>query len=139
MADSTTVAAVGPPGTFAYRTGDWEKIRRVLARVGIDADAVTVGDRWWAQPYPATALLAPPQRPLREQLQELASDYRQLWRGLTPKQEAAKIQKVLDALDRACRILSSSRVGIIHFDLHAWPRVEGLRQSQQRQRPQGTH
>jgi hypothetical protein len=88
VADSRTVATAGPPGTFTYRDVDWQKIKICLARLDIDADTVTVGDRWWAQPDPIAALAAPPQRPLKEQLQELASDYRQLWRGLTPKQEA---------------------------------------------------
>jgi hypothetical protein len=115
MADSLTVTGVGPPGTFTYRDDDWVNIRVVLARVDIDADAVMVGDRWWAQIDPAMALLAAPQRPLREQLQELASDYRQLrdWRGLTPKQEAAQIQTVLNAMVRARTLLDSSKVGFV--------------------------
>ena len=88
----------------------------MLARAGIDADTATVGDRWWAQPYPVAALLAPPQRPLREQLQELASDYRQLWRGLTPKQEADEIQTVLDTLVHARVTLNSSKVGFVAYE-----------------------
>ena len=119
MADSRTVAAVGPDRTFAYSDTDWQKIKLSLDRVDINADAVTVGDRYWAQPYPATALTAAPQRPLREQLQELAADYRGLshWDGsLTPKQEAAKIQRVLHTLERARLALTSSGVGFISYE-----------------------
>jgi hypothetical protein len=119
-----------PDRTFAYSDANWKEIESCLAQLDIDADTLTVGDRWWAQPYPATALLASPQRPLREQLQEMAADYRGLsrWRkegySLTPKQEAAEIQKALNALDRAYRTLNSSRVGIVYFDLRAWPPVD---------------
>ena len=121
-ADSTTVAAVGPDRAFAYSDADWREIKCSLARVSIDADVKMVGDRWWAQPDPVTAFTAAPQRPLREQLEALASDYRALscWRkerrSLTPQQEAAKIQKVLNALERAHFTLNSSRVGIIARD-----------------------
>jgi hypothetical protein len=122
VADSTTVAAVGPDRTFAYSDADWLKIKQSLAwHSNIDADAVTVGDRWWAQPDPATAFTAAPQRPLREQLQEMAADYRGLWswrkegRSLTPKQEAAEIQEALNALEDVRRILNSSRVGFIAY------------------------
>jgi hypothetical protein len=127
MADSTTVTAVSAPGTFAYSDADWGKIKTCLARLDIDADAVMVGDRWWAQPPIAAPGAAPaaaaPQRPLREQLQELAADYRGLLRfrkerrALTPKQEAAEIQKVLDALARARAALVSSKVGFIAHEL----------------------
>jgi hypothetical protein len=125
MSDSTTVAGVGPDWAFAYSDADWIKIKRSLARVDIDADAVTVGDRWWAQPYPAKALAAAPYRPLHEQLQELAADYRGLsrWRkegcSLTPKQEAAKVQKVLDAFEHARLTLNSSRVGFMSYGADA--------------------
>jgi hypothetical protein len=121
VTDSSTVAGVRPDRTFAYSDADWREIRLSLSRVDVDANAVTVGDRWWAQPDPATALTAAPQRPLREQLQELAADYRGLlqfrkkrW-ALTPKQEAAEIQKVLDALEHARVTLASSKVGFVCF------------------------
>jgi hypothetical protein len=116
MVDSRTVAAVGPDRTFAYSDADWLNIKQSLAWHS-NIDAVTVGDRWWAQPDPATAFTAAPQRPLREQLQELAADYRGLLRfrkerwALTPKEEAAEIRKVLDAFERARRMLNSSRIG----------------------------
>jgi hypothetical protein len=116
--DSTTVTAVGPDRTFAYSDADWLKIKQSLAWHG-NIDAVTVGDRWWAQPDPATAFTAAPEQPLREQLQELAADYRGLLRVrkerwvLTPKQEAAEIQKVLDAFEHARLTLNSSKVGFI--------------------------
>jgi hypothetical protein len=119
VVDSTTVAAVGPDRTFAYSDANWREIKLSLTRVNVDADAVMVGDRWWAQYDPVTAFTAAPQRSLREQLEALASDYRALscWRkerrSLTPKQEAAEIQKVLNALERARFTLNSSRVGII--------------------------
>jgi hypothetical protein len=117
LADSRTVAAVGPDRTFAYSDADWQKIKASLARVSIDADAETVGDRWWARPDPATALTTVPQRPLCEQLQELAADYRGLLQGfsLTPKYEAARIRRVLDALERSCHVLNSSRVGFVSY------------------------
>jgi len=117
--DSRTVAAVGRDRTFAYSDADWRKIKASLVLVGIDADAVTVGDQWWAQPEPETALTTAPRRPLREQLQALAADYRGLgsWqkkgRSLTPKQEAVKIGIVLKALELAHDKLSSSGVGFI--------------------------
>jgi hypothetical protein len=108
VADSRTVAAVGPDRTFAYSDADWLKIKQSLKwHSGIDADAVTIGDRWWARSDPTTAITAAPRRQLREQLEALASDYHALsrWRreghSLTPKQEAAKIQKVLNAFKRA--------------------------------------
>src|SRR6516225_374386 len=85
----------------------------------IDADAVTVPDRWWAHPDPAAALVAEPQligkkiqgvilvkRPLREQLQELAGDYLGLaefikqGKALTPRQEAAEIREALNKFAR---------------------------------------
>jgi hypothetical protein len=124
VADSTTVTGVGPDWTFAYSDADWLKIKQSLAWHS-NIDAMTVGDRWWAQPDPATAFTAAPQRPLREQLQELAADYRGLLRfrkerwALTPKQEATEIQKVLNALEAAHRLLDSSRVGFISYGAEA--------------------
>jgi hypothetical protein len=72
---SRWVGTVPADKTFAYSEADWQGIKASLDRVGIDADAVTIGDRWWAQPDPAAALAAAPQRPLREQLRELAADH----------------------------------------------------------------
>src|SRR5262249_53296338 len=95
------------------------------------ADAVTVPDRWWAHPDPAAALVAEPQqigekkhwvlvkRPLREQLQELAADYRGLaaYRkqgdSLTPRQEAAEIQEILNKLEAARAALNSRLLDFI--------------------------
>jgi hypothetical protein len=121
--DSRTIASAGRDRTFAYSDADWRKIKASLAVVGIDADTVTVGDQWWAQPDPQKELItAAPQRPLREQLQEMAADYRGLWfwhkkgRSLTPKQEAVEIRTVLDALEVAHDKLNSSRVGFIGYE-----------------------
>lgn len=120
--DSRTAAAVGRDRTFAYSDADWRKIKASLALVDIDADAVTVGDQWWAQFDPETALTTAPRRPLREQLQALAADYRGLWswhkerRSLTPKQEAVKIRIALNALEVAHDKLNSSRVGFISYE-----------------------
>jgi len=75
---SRWVGTVPTDKTFAYSEDDWQKIKASLARVGIDADAMTVGDRWWAQSDPEAALVAEPKQPLREQLRELAADYRGL-------------------------------------------------------------
>src|SRR5215831_2068498 len=89
---STWVGAVRTDKTFAYSEADWQKIKASLARVGIDADAVAVGDRWWAQPDPAAALMAEPRRPLLEQLQEMAGDHLglvELGKSLTPQQRKA--------------------------------------------------
>ena len=105
--------------TFAYSEADWQSIKVSLDRIGIDADAVTVPDRWWAHPDPAAALVAEPQligkkiqgvilvkRPLREQLQELAGDYLGLaefikqGKALTPRQEAAEIREALNKFAR---------------------------------------
>ena len=115
------------PDKFAYSEADWQKIKASLARVGIDADAVTVPDRWWAHPDPAAALVAEPQligkkiqgvilvkRPLREQLQELAGDYLGLaefikqGEALTPRQEAAEIRGALSKLEAARATLDNS-------------------------------
>src|SRR5262245_28451958 len=63
-----------PRKTFAYSDAEWRKIKDILACVGIDADAMTIGDEWWAQPT-AAALVAEPRRPLREQLQGLAAEF----------------------------------------------------------------
>src|SRR6516164_921688 len=121
------------PDKFAYSEADWQKIKASLARVGIDADAVTVPDRWWAHPDPAAALVAEPQlidfekkqwvmlakRPLREQLQELAADYRGLAAhsnqgdSLTPRQEAAEIQEILNKLEAARAALNSRLLDFI--------------------------
>jgi hypothetical protein len=112
---SFLLGSVPTDKTFAYSEDDWRKIKASLARVGIDADAVTVGpcDRWWALPDPAAALVAKPQRPLREQLRELAAYYRGLAayskRGgsLTPWQEATEIRKELNKLEPARAALDS--------------------------------
>jgi hypothetical protein len=119
--NSTMIAAAGRDRTFAYSDADWRKIKASLAPVGIDADTVTVGDQWWAQPDPKKELITTaPQRPLREQLQEMAADYRGLWfwhkkgRSLTPKQEAGEIRTALDALEVAYDKLS--RVGFISYE-----------------------
>jgi hypothetical protein len=101
--------------TFAYSEDGWRKIKASLARVGIDADAITVGpcDRWWALPDPAAALVAKPQRSLREQLRELAAYYGGLAAyskqggSLTPWQEAAEIRKELNMLEPARAALDS--------------------------------
>jgi hypothetical protein len=122
-----------PHKTFAYSDAQWRKIRDSLAPLGIDADAVTVPDRWWAHPDPAAALVAEPElidfekkqwvmlmkRPLREQLQELAADYRGLaaYRkqgdSLTPRQEAAEIQGILNKLEAARAALNSRLLDFI--------------------------
>jgi hypothetical protein len=114
------VATAGRDRTFAYSDADWRKIKASLALVGVDADAVTVGDQWWARPDSKKELITTAsQRPLREQLQEMAADYRGLWswrkkgRSLTPKQEAVEIRTVLDALEVAHDKLNSSRVSFI--------------------------
>jgi hypothetical protein len=94
------VASV-PRKTFAYSDAEWRKIKDILACVGIDADAATIGDQWWAQPA-ATAVVAS-RRPLREQLQGFAAEilglvefYKQGAPGeLTPWQEAAEIREAL--------------------------------------------
>jgi hypothetical protein len=121
--NSTMIAAAGRDRTFAYSDADWRKIKASLAPVGIDADSVTVGDQWWVQPDPQKELItAAPQRPLREQLQEMAADYRGLWfwhkkeRSLTPKQEANEMRIVLKALEVAHDKLNSSRVGSISYE-----------------------
>jgi hypothetical protein len=118
MYDSTTVAAVAPDTTFAYGDSDWQKIKASLA--GVDADAVKVGDRWWAQPCPRTALTRKPKRLLREQLQEMAADYLGLWSwranawSLTLKQELARTQEASDVLKRAQDVLVKvPRVGAV--------------------------
>ena len=110
---SRWVRSVPTDKTFAYSEADWQSIKTSLDRIGIDADAMTVGDRWWAQPDPAAALAAEPKRPLREQLQELAADYRGLAAyskqgdSLTPLQEADKIQEKLKKLEPARAALDS--------------------------------
>jgi len=120
--DSRTGATAGRDRTFALSDADWREIKASLALDGIDADAVTVGDQWWARPDPKKELTTAPQRPLREQLQEMAADHRGLWswhkegRSLTPKQEAVEIRTVLDALEVAHDKLNSSRVGFIGYE-----------------------
>ena len=112
---SFLLGSVPTDKAFAYSEDDWRKIEASLARVGIDADAMMVGpgDRWWALPDPAAALAAKPQRPLREQLRELAAYYRGLAtfskRGgsLTPWQEAVEIRKKLNKLEPARAALGS--------------------------------
>jgi len=107
------VGSVRADKTFGYSDADWQSIKASLARVGIDADAVTVGDRWWARSDPEAALVAEPKQPLREQLQELAADYRGLAAhrkqrdSLTPRQEAAEIRKELNKLEPARAALDS--------------------------------
>jgi hypothetical protein len=120
MADSLTVAAVAPDRKFAYSDADWQKIKASLAGAGVDADAVTVGDCWWARPDPKKALTTAPRRPLREQLQALAADYLGLWSwranacSLTLKQELARTQEVLDVLKRTQDVLvEAPRVGFV--------------------------
>jgi len=104
-----------PYKTFAYSDAEWQKIKNILAHLDIDADAMTIGDLWWAQAclllvdrelqlsHAAAALVAEPRRPLREQLQGLAAEflglvefYKQGAPGaLTPWQEAAEIREAL--------------------------------------------
>ena len=134
---SSWVGAVPADNTFAYSEADWQSIKVSLDRIGIDADAVTVPDRYWAHPDPAAALVAEPlvetlligkeeiqgvilaKRPLREQLQELAADYRGLaaYRkqgdSLTPRQEAAEIQEILNKLEAARAALNSRLLDFI--------------------------
>ena len=134
---SSWVGAVPADKTFAYSEADWQSIKVSLDRIGIDADAVTVPDRYWAHPDPAAALVAEPElienelmgekkqwvllskRPLREQLQELAADYRGLaaYRkqgdSLTPRQEAAEIQEILNKLEAARAALNSRLLDFI--------------------------
>ena len=91
-----------PYKTFAYSDAEWQKIKNILAPLDIDADAMTIGDLWWAQST-AAALVAEPRRPLREQLQGLAAEFLGLVefykqgapRALTPWQEAAEIREAL--------------------------------------------
>ena len=91
-----------PYKTFAYSDAEWQKIKNILAPLDIDADAMTIGDLWWAQST-AAALVAEPRRPLREQLQGLAAEflglvefYKQGAPGaLTPGQEASEIREAL--------------------------------------------
>jgi hypothetical protein len=130
---SRWVGVVPADKTFAYSEADWQSIKVSLDRIGIDADVVTVLDRWWAHPDPAAALVAEPQlidfekkqsvmlvkRPLREQLQELAADsrglaaYRKQGDSLTPRQEAAEIQEILNKLEAARAALNSRLLDFI--------------------------
>ena len=94
-----------PTKPFTYPDADWQKIKASLRLVGIDADVEKVGDHWWTWLDPKTALTTAPQRPLREQLQELAAEYygRAVYRkqshSLTPRQEAAEMQEALNWLE----------------------------------------
>ena len=96
-----------PYKTFAYSDAEWQKIKNILAPLDIDADAMTIGDLWWAQST-AAALVAEPRRPLREQLQGLAAEflglvefYKQGAPGaFTPRQEAAEIREALNKFAR---------------------------------------
>jgi len=107
------VGSVRADKTFGYSDADWQGIKASLARVGIDADAVTVGNRWWARSDPEAALVAKPKQPLREQLRELAADYLGLAAhskqgdSLTPRQEATEIRKKLNKLEPARAALGS--------------------------------
>jgi hypothetical protein len=113
------VGSVRADKTFGYGDADWQRIKASLACVGIDADAVTVGDRWWAQSDPEAALVAEPKQPLREQLRELAADYRGLAAyskqgiSLTPRQEAGQIQEKLSKLEPARAALDSRLLDFI--------------------------
>jgi hypothetical protein len=96
--------------TFAFSDADWQRIVASLAPVGIDADAITVREDWWA-PVDAIPvredwwahrdLMAEPRRPLREQLQNCVACYRgravcrKHGDFLTPRQEAAEIQEAV--------------------------------------------
>ena len=94
-----------PTKPFTYPDADWQKIEASLRVVGIDADVEMVSDHWWTWLDPKTALTTAPQRPLREQLQELAAEYcgRAVYRkqshSLTPRQEAAEMQEALNWLE----------------------------------------
>ena len=109
-----------PYKTFAYSDAEWQKIKNILAPLDIDADAMTIGDLWWAQACPllvdrelplshaAAALVAEPRRPLREQLQGLAAEflglvefYKQGAPGaFTPRQETTEIREALNKFAR---------------------------------------
>ena len=105
---SSSMVGSVPHKTFAYSDADRQSIKASFALVGIDADAETVGDRWWAQSNPAAALVAEPRRPLLEQLQEMAGDHLglvELGKSLTPQQ-----RKALNNLKTACVRLNTERL-----------------------------
>ena len=110
---SRWVGSVPTDKTFVYSNAEWQSIKTSLDRIGIDADTMTVGDRWWAQPDPSAALAAGPKQSLREQLRELAADYRGLaayskrGHSLTPLQEADEIGEKLKKLEPARAALDS--------------------------------
>jgi hypothetical protein len=95
--------------TFAFSDADWQRIVASLAPVGIDADAITVREDWWAH----RDLMAEPRRPLREQLQNCVACYRgravcrKHGDFLTPRQEAAEIQEAVKTLEVARDTLGS--------------------------------
>ena len=102
------VGSVRADKTFGYSDADRQSIKASLARVGIDADAETVGERWWVQSNPEAALVAEPRRPLLEQLQEMAGDHLglvELGKSLTPQQ-----RKALNNLKTACVRLNTERL-----------------------------
>src|SRR5262249_54447703 len=89
---SSSMVGSVPHKHFAYSDPDRQSIKASFTLVGIDADAETVGERWWAQSNPAAALVAEPRRPLLEQLQEMAGDHLglvELGKSLTPQQRKA--------------------------------------------------
>jgi hypothetical protein len=102
---------------FAFSDADWQRIVASLAPVGIDADAITVREDWWA-PADAIAvredLMAEPRRPLREQLQNCVACYRgravcrKHGDFLTPRQEAAEIREAVKTLEVARDTLGSA-------------------------------
>jgi len=95
--------------TFAFSDADWQRIVASLAPVGIDADAITVCEDWWAH----RDLMAEPRRPLREQLQNCVACYRgravcrKHGDFLTPRQEAAEIREAVKTLEVARDTLGS--------------------------------
>ena len=108
--------------TFAFSDADWQRIVASLAPVGIDADAITVREDWWAPTDAITVredwwahrdLMAEPRRPLREQLQNCVACYRgravcrKHGDFLTPRQEAAEIQEAVKTLEAARVALGS--------------------------------
>src|SRR5262245_12129198 len=101
--------------TFAFSDADWQRIVASLAPDGIDADAITVCEDWWAH----RDLMAEPRRPLREQLQNCVACYRgravcrKHGDFLTPRQEAAEIQEAVKTLEVARDTLGSATLLLI--------------------------
>ena len=101
--------------TFAFSDADWQRIVASLAPVGIDADAISVREDWWAH----RDLMAEPRRPLREQLQNCVACYRgravcrKHGDFLTPRQEAAEIQEAVKTLEAARVALGSPTLLLI--------------------------